>query len=138
MVRRVRHVLAGEIGELFNVENESDTPIAENGGARNARNRTITLLDTLDHDLLVAAQLIDHDAEAGSIAGVADNHHPLVRSRIRPHDIEQLAEVHERDEVAAQLQSAPAVSTARTCSPKRAKSAERTEDAMMIDGVRPR
>src|SRR6516165_8317304 len=34
------------------------------------------------------------------------------------------------------IQSAPAVSTARTSSPKRAKSADRMEGAMMIDGVR--
>src|SRR5215472_16232526 len=34
------------------------------------------------------------------------------------------------------IQSAPAASTARTSSPKRAKSADRMEGAMMIDGVR--
>jgi hypothetical protein len=33
---------------------------------------------------------------------------------------------------------APVVSTARTSSPKRAKSADRTEAAVMIEGVRPR
>src|ERR1700730_16496269 len=36
------------------------------------------------------------------------------------------------------IQSAPAVSTARTSSPNRAKSADKTEGAMMIDGVPPR
>src|SRR5271154_5057865 len=36
------------------------------------------------------------------------------------------------------IQSAPAVSTARTSSPNRAKSADRTEGAMMTDGVPPR
>src|SRR5271169_1180031 len=33
------------------------------------------------------------------------------------------------------IQSVPAVSTARTSSPNRAKSADRTEGAMMIDGM---
>src|SRR5580704_2707319 len=36
------------------------------------------------------------------------------------------------------IQSAPAVSTARTSSPNRAKSADRTEGATMIDGILPR
>ena len=67
-----RNVLtAGDIGQLLDIENERDTAVAENGGAGDAGHGAVTLLDALDDDLLVSEQLVNDDAEASPVAGVA-------------------------------------------------------------------
>src|SRR5215470_8003051 len=65
--------IPGQIGKLLDVEDEGNASVAEDGGRGNARNRAIALLDALDDDLLMPAQLVDHQPEPGALARLGDD-----------------------------------------------------------------
>ena len=87
---------AREIGQLLDIENERDPTVAEDRGPGDSGNGAVALLDTLDDDLLMSAQFVDDDAEVRALARIGDDDDPLVGSRRRRADIQQIAKLNER------------------------------------------
>src|SRR5262249_42213758 len=64
----------------------------------------IGILDALDHDLLVTAELIDNEPELGAIAGFGDDHDTLRNAARLRFDVEEIAEIDELYQLTPQFQ----------------------------------
>src|SRR5262249_18203537 len=104
---RMRGTIGRQLRKLLDVENEGDPSVAEDSGGCNPGDCAVALLDALDDHLLMAAQLVDHEAKPRSLTGLSNNDDAVGEIAHLRRDVEQLAEVNNRHEVSAQSQHAP-------------------------------
>src|SRR3954469_9031425 len=89
-------LIGREFREFLDVEDEGDTAVAEDRGRGDARDRAVTLLDALDHHLLVAQELVDNETEASAFPRLGDNHDTFAKVFDRAGDIEEVGKMNER------------------------------------------
>ena len=90
---------------MRHVEDQRDRAVAEDRRAGEARRVGVQLRQRLDHRLVAADDLVDHQPDAD--VGVGDDHHLLVRIRLAAL-AEQLAQPQERHQLAADVEEAAA------------------------------
>src|SRR5690606_6697387 len=98
--------VARHIRQLVHVGNEGDAAVAGDGRTGDAGHDAVILLDALDDDLLMAAQLVHDDAEARAFARLDDDDDAIGDLLARAGNAEQVAHVQQRNDGAAKLQRA--------------------------------
>src|SRR5262245_4650888 len=66
------HLAVGAADDVRRVENERHAPVAEDGGAGEARHLAIVVFEALQHDLVLAEDVVD--AKRGAAAVRLENH----------------------------------------------------------------